>query len=50
MEAEHQQSTRTADEKQKLNAKEAVLAKEKQEANEVLAKKQSGTESENTDI
>ena len=38
MEAEHQQSTRTADEKQKLNAKEAVLAKEKQEANEVLAR------------
>jgi hypothetical protein len=38
MEAEHRQSTRTADEKQKLNAKEAVLAKEKQAAEEELAR------------
>ena len=38
MEAEHRQSTRTADEKQKLNAKEAILAKEKQAAEEELAR------------
>ena len=37
-EAEHRQSTRTADEKQKLNAKEAILAKEKQAANDELAR------------
>tara|TARA_B110000908_G_scaffold171119_1_gene232776 strand:+ start:1241 stop:2245 length:1005 start_codon:yes stop_codon:yes gene_type:complete len=37
-EAEHRQSTRTADEEQKLNAKQAVLAKEKQAAEEDLAR------------
>jgi hypothetical protein len=38
MEAEHQQSTRTADEEQKLNAKQAILAQEKQAAEEELAR------------
>lgn len=38
MEAEHQQSTRTAGEEQKLNAKQAILAKEKQAAEEELAR------------
>lgn len=37
-EAEHRQSTRTADEEQKLNKKMAVLAKEKQDAEEELAR------------
>jgi len=38
MEAEHRQSTRTADEEQKLNAKQAVLAADKQQATEKLAR------------
>lgn len=38
MEAEHQQSTRTADEEQKLNAKQAILTQEKQAAEEKLAR------------
>ena len=38
MEAVHQQATRTAGEEQKLNAKQAVLAKEKQAAEEELAR------------
>ena len=38
MEAVHRQATRTAGEKQKLNAKQAVLAKEKQAAEEELAR------------
>jgi hypothetical protein len=37
-EAEHRQSTRTADEEQKLNKKMAVLTKEKQAAEEELAR------------
>lgn len=37
-EAEHRQSTRTADEEQKLNAKQAVLAADKQQATEKLAR------------
>ena len=38
MEAVHRQATRTAGEKQKLNAKQAVLAKEKQAAEEERAR------------